>query len=297
MSVSVLVTGGTGFIGRRLTSRLLHDGHRVVALVRAGRERALPPDAEPLVLPSNQMELRRAVEAAEVMTCAHLAAYFVVEPAAADVAALVQANVALTAAVADACAAANVERLVFTGTVWQNASGPAYEPMSLYAATKQAACDVLTHFAKNTALAVDVLKLADTYGPGDTRRKALNVLLDAASSGDPLGMSPGEQILDLVHVDDVVEALVLLLGTSRADAEACGDWALGSGRPLPLREVAAMVGQVTGRRLEISWGERPYRLREQFSPWRAGSPPPTWHPRVTLEDGIAALWAQLDQGT
>ncbi|HEX6746821.1 MAG TPA: NAD(P)H-binding protein [Longimicrobium sp.] len=48
MTREVFVTGGTGYIGRRLVAELLARGHRVRALVRRGSEAKLPPGAEPV---------------------------------------------------------------------------------------------------------------------------------------------------------------------------------------------------------------------------------------------------------
>ncbi|HEY7113632.1 MAG TPA: NAD(P)H-binding protein [Thermoanaerobaculia bacterium] len=45
----IFMTGGTGYIGRRLIPLLLARGHRVRALVRHGSERKLPEGAEPIV--------------------------------------------------------------------------------------------------------------------------------------------------------------------------------------------------------------------------------------------------------
>ncbi|HEX8244404.1 MAG TPA: NAD(P)H-binding protein, partial [Longimicrobium sp.] len=46
MHRNVFVTGGTGYIGRRLVAELLARGHAVRALVRHGSEGKLPPGAE-----------------------------------------------------------------------------------------------------------------------------------------------------------------------------------------------------------------------------------------------------------
>jgi uncharacterized protein YbjT (DUF2867 family) len=43
---TVFITGGTGYMGRRLIQQLLQRGHRVIALIRAGSEGKVPPDAE-----------------------------------------------------------------------------------------------------------------------------------------------------------------------------------------------------------------------------------------------------------
>jgi uncharacterized protein YbjT (DUF2867 family) len=48
MQAAVFITGGTGYIGRRLTPQLLARGHAVRALVRPGSESKLPPGATPV---------------------------------------------------------------------------------------------------------------------------------------------------------------------------------------------------------------------------------------------------------
>lgn len=207
---------------------------------------------------------------------------------AGDVGDLVASNIGLTAALADAAVAAGVRHFLTMGTVWQHAAGPDYRPVSLYAATKQAAEDVLRHFSVNEGLPVSVLKLPDTYGPGDTRRKALDLLLDAAWTGSSLGMSPGEQLLDLVHVRDVVGAISTVL--SAPAEQRPGSWVLSSGEPLTLSALADRVAGVTGRPVPVTWGARPYRRVEAFRPWDAGPVLPGWAPHTHLDDGIAELW-------
>ena len=49
MTRQVFVTGGTGYVGRRLVAELLARGHAVRALVRPGSEAKLPRGAEPIV--------------------------------------------------------------------------------------------------------------------------------------------------------------------------------------------------------------------------------------------------------
>ena len=45
----VFITGGTGYVGRPLISRLLQRGHEVRALVRPGSEKKLPPGSQPIL--------------------------------------------------------------------------------------------------------------------------------------------------------------------------------------------------------------------------------------------------------
>ncbi|HEX5725640.1 MAG TPA: NAD(P)H-binding protein [Longimicrobiaceae bacterium] len=60
--MDVFITGGTGYIGRRLIPELSARGHAVRALARPGSERKLPPGCE--VVPGNALD--RATFAARV---------------------------------------------------------------------------------------------------------------------------------------------------------------------------------------------------------------------------------------
>jgi nucleoside-diphosphate-sugar epimerase len=285
---AVLVTGATGFLAGHLVPELARSGRRVVL----GARRPVRGSRLPWVdITARPEQLRAGLAVHDVVDCVHLAARFVAEHAPEDVAELVASNIGLSARIADALAASQGARMVTAGTVWQHADGPAYRPVSLYAATKQASQDVLEHYAVNAGVDVRVLKLPDTYGPGDTRRKALDLLLETARSGEPLGMSPGEQLLDLVHARDVARGLLCSLEAEPMPQTR--SWALTSGRPLTLRALAARVASVTGRPVPVQWGVRPYRAVEAFAPWQAGKAPPGWAPTTTLEDGIAEMWRRI----
>ena len=91
-----------------------------------------------------------------------------------------------------------------TGSYSQHYGGRAYSPVSLYAATKQAFQDILQFYCEVRGLRAVTLELPDTYGPDDKRPKLFSLLDRVARSGETLQMSPGEQLLDLLHVDDVV---------------------------------------------------------------------------------------------
>ena len=55
------------------------------------------------------------------------------------------------------------------------------------------------------------LKLCDTYGPWDTRTTILALFKRIAETGEELAMSPGEQQIDLWHIDDVIAGFRVLI--------------------------------------------------------------------------------------
>lgn len=288
--MSVLVTGATGFIGGHLARRLLLAGETVHVLIREGSNRAvLPPSARPAVHDGTATGLVALLRATQPDCVYHLAGRFVDRHRPEDISGLIADNVTLGAMLAEAMTAAGCARLVVAGTSWQH-FGPADAPANLYAATKIAQEALLRFYVEACGLRVIVLKLFDSYGPGDRRGKIWSRLAQLAPDAPPLAMSPGEQRIDLVHVDDVAAAFQLA-GARLADGQVAGmeSYAVSSGDARPLREIVALMARLAGRPIPVAWGGRPYRPREVMQPWEGGRRLPGWAPRIGLEAGLAAL--------
>lgn len=289
----VLVTGASGFIGMNLARRLLREGFEVHAVLRAGSDRSGLEQLHCHLHDGSTEGLADIVRAAAPQAVFHLASLFLAQHRPQDIAPLVQSNVLFSTQLADAMVRNGVTRLVNAGTSWQHYGNQDYNPVCLYAALKQAFEAVLRYYVEADGLKVVTLKLFDTYGPGDGRPKLLNLLERTARAGTRLAMSPGGQLIDLVYIDDVLDAFMGALGRLEAGAVAgMEEYGVSSGAPLPLRDVAAVFAQVTGLALDIEWGGRAYRPREVMVPWTAYRSLPGWQPKVALEAGIALAVAR-----
>lgn len=292
---TALVTGATGYVGSKLCERLLVEGWQVHVMVRA-TGRSLPAALREVVTHrydgSNQ-SLLEAVSAAQPSVVFHLASLFIAEHRTEQVTDLIHSNVLFGTQLAEACARSGVRRFINTGTSWQHYRSDAYDPVCLYAATKQAFEDILDFYANAFDMRVVTLKLFDTYGPGDPRPKLVNLLLKTLHSGEPLGMSPGEQLLDLVHIDDVTRAFSLcaqhLLRNQAPQPHE--RYAVSSGKPLSVRQLVALLELLSGKRLNVTFGARPYRGREVMQPWTDGAWLPGWRPEMEMALGLAAVLA------
>jgi nucleoside-diphosphate-sugar epimerase len=286
---TALVTGATGFVGAHLVRRLAAAGWDVHALVRPRSDlgRLGPSVAHTHTHDGTTEGLIGIVGAARPGIVIHLASLFLAQHTPADVARLVASNVLFGTQLAEAMARHGVTRLLNTGTAWQHFENRDYSPVNLYAATKQAFDAVLQYYVEAHGLRAVTLELYDTYGPDDPRPKLLTLLRQTASGQRLLAMSPGEQLLDLVHIDDVTEAYWLAAECLLADrVEGHERYAVSSGAPRPLRDVVAVFEEAAGVSVPIRWGGRPYRPREVMRPWDRGRPVPGWRPRVGLLDGF-----------
>lgn len=289
-----LVTGTTGYIGSNLTKRLVAEGWDVHIVVRTNtRLDALDPIHPLITVHRHDGSTRGMIQLvgdARPDVVFHLASLFLAQHRPEDVEALISSNLLFSTQLAEAMAANQVKHLINTSTSWQHYENAEYNPVNLYAATKQAFEDILAYYIDAHGLRVMTLALFDTYGPDDPRPKLFHLLNKAAKSGEPLDMSAGEQMIDLVYIDDVVEAYLLaakrLLEGKVSQHET---YAVSSGHPLPLKELVQLYAEVTKQTVNVNWGARPYRYREVMVPWSRGVAIVGWMPRIKLIDGLRGI--------
>jgi nucleoside-diphosphate-sugar epimerase len=223
----------------------------------------------------------------------HLASTVITDYVAVDVEPLIRSNILFGTQLLEAIVVAGVSVIVNTGTISQHYEGREYSPVYLYAATKQAFQDVLQFYCEARGLHAVTLELPDTYGPGDRRPKLLAALARAARTGETLALTPGEQFLDLLHVDDVVHGYeVAADGLLTGDLPSPSRYRLSSGSLVRLKDVVELYREATGHTVSVAWGGRPYRVREVMEPNSPVPILPEWQPCISLKDGLVALDAE-----
>ena len=205
----LLVTGATGFIGRRLIPAALATGHEAMLLLREQHRvgQALPA---PLAsLPAVYADLRdregtrRAVEAAAPEAVLHLAAAGVTAPfLPADEA--VAHNVLGTIHLLEA-SAHMATRIVVARTPGER------EALNVYAASKAAAWQFCRMAVRTRGLPIVGAMIFQAYGPGQAAHNLIPAAMAAARAGANFKMTPGNQVRDWIYVDDVVEGLLAAL--------------------------------------------------------------------------------------
>lgn len=285
-----LVTGATGYIGSNLAKRFVAEGWDVHVIVRpTAKLDALDP-----ILPSitihrhdgSTSDMIRLVGNVRPDVVFHLASLFLAQHRAEDVEALISSNLLFSTQLAEAMAANQVKHLINTSTSWQHYENAEYNPVNLYAATKQAFEDILAYYIDAHGLRVMTLALFDTYGPDDHRPKLISLLWKTALNQEALAMSPGGQLIDLVHIEDVIDAFLHSADLVIEQHEGHMRYGISSGKPIRLIDLVAAFEEVTGLKLPIAWGSRLYRPREVMVPWTNYMTLPGWEPRVPFAKGI-----------
>jgi len=215
----------------------------------------------------------------------HLATDYQRHDDSSKVASMVDANIRFGSLVLDAASARPGCEVVVAGSHFQFAGGPG-RPASFYAATKNALCKIADYLQEARGLRWVQPVIYDVYGPGDTRPKLVNVLVDRVTAGESVRLPEPEPLHHFVYVDDVVAGLVAAAGDLRSDRSSSGSSVFLTSDELKApSDVLGAVAGVLGVEPLISPEHYELPPRSIVRPFE-GPRPDGWQPTVTLLEGI-----------
>ena len=252
----VLLTGGTGFIGRQVARELLARGQDVeIVSSRADAvvdERATLTQADLL----DPAQRARAVASATPTELVHLA--WDLQPGQVWDSLMnvrwVEASLGLLREFAEA----GGRRAVFAGTfseygpdggVCSESSTP-LAPSNLYGVCKNALRAVSMEAAEELGLSIAWARIFSAYGPFEHPRRLVASVARDLLMGKPAPVSHGTQVRDYLYTPDIGSGLTAIL-----ESDVTGPVNVGSGDGRTLREIVETIGEITGRSDLLRFGE------------------------------------------
>ena len=295
-----LVLGGNGFIGTHLVDGLLEEGWPVRIYDRStNRFRATPRSAEYVEGElGNHGLIREAVEGMEVVF--HFVSTTIPKTSNDDPIYDVRSNLVDALQLLESCVEAGVRKVVFAssgGTVYGRprkvpvTENHPTDPITSYGIVKLAVEKYLGLFEHLHGLDYAALRISNPYGPYQDpvgQQGVVPVFLNRLRTGQPVTIwGDGSVVRDYLYVSDLVEALKLAAqsGTRQRILN------VGSGRGTSLKELVAIIAEVTGERPTV-----------EYVPGRALDAPANvldvtrareelgWNPTTDLTEGIERTW-------
>lgn len=252
----VLVTGGSGFIGARLTRRLVAEGaevHVLTSAVSAVYPVRLVDLKDRVTLHGGNLADRSAmdavVRAARPQYVFHLGAYTHVLKSWSRVDECIQTNIQGTLNLLQALDGA-YERFIFTST--SEVYGPidvpfredaAVAPASPYSVSKYAAERYCRMLASGKGWPIIIVRPFNAYGPGQTPDRVIPEIVVRALRGEPIRMTAGRQTREFNFVDDLADGFLAAATVPGVEGDVFN---LGSGEEVTMRDLAATVTELLG---------------------------------------------------
>lgn len=298
--MTVLVTGGAGFIGSNLVARLISQGEdvRVLDDMSSGKRENLPVNADLVEGDvSDEGVVRRALAGVEVVF--HLAARTSVARSVEDPLATDMVNTHGTLAVLKASADAGVRRVVCasSSSVYGGAASlPSPEsaqllPRSPYAVSKLAGEHYCRVFYELYGLETVSLRYFNVFGPKQRPDSAyaavVPLFVRALSRGErPVIHGDGHQSRDFTFVEDVSEAN-LAAAAAPAGVAAGEAFNIAAGHSHSLLELLETLGHLIGTiPRPVHTEPRPGDVRHSQADVDAARQALGFEARVSFEEGL-----------
>lgn len=276
-----IITGASGFVGSNLARYLVKNKWEIILIVRKHSNLSIINDiVDKIIIYRYDGSIEKLVsffkeQKADVVF--HLASLFIAEHNTKDVDNLIDSNLRFGLHILEAMSKSDTKLFVNTGTSWQHYNNEEYNPVDLYAATKEAFEKLLRYYTEAEGIRSVILTLFDTYGENDPRPKLINLLKKFADEKKVLDMSPGGQSINLVHVDDVVKAFLksyeYLLSNKHIKERK---FFVANKEYISLQKLISIFENVSGKNIIINWGAKPYRKREVMTQLKSFKVVPNW---------------------
>lgn len=256
MNESILVTGGSGFVGSAVIKRLNRENRAVLAAGRQGQDAGLPVETVRLPSLSELGPLNERLNSIETIVHCAARAHIMKDEMADPLAEYRKVNVEGTLNLAHQAAVAGVRRFVFISSIKVNGEqtplGRPYSaedvaaPEDPYGVSKREAEQALQQLAEDTGMELVIIRPPLVYGPGVKGNFASMIRL--VEKGVPMPLGAVHNKRSLVGLDNLVDLIIMCIDHPAAANQV---FLAGDGHDLSTTELLRGVAEAVGRPIRL----------------------------------------------
>jgi UDP-glucose 4-epimerase len=293
--VKVLVLGGNGFIGSNLVERLVAEGHRVRIYDRSpSRLNVLGQKVEQQNGNFNDItSISQALHDIDIVF--HLISGSIPSTSNLSPADDARDNLVDTIGLLECMRKIGITRIVYMssgGTIYGNSNKDlineehSLNPNCSYGIVKLAVEKYLMMYQRLYDFEPVILRVSNPYGPWQSKvgiHGLIGTLLSKAISNERVDIwGDGEVVRDYIHIKDVIEACINVMGS-----KSTGIFNIGSGVGHSVNEVLKMVEEVTQSKLDVKYSKRrDFDVKKIVLDISNAKKVLNWAPKIAIKDGI-----------
>ena len=299
----ILVSGGAGFIGSHLCTRLINDGHEVICLDNffTGSK-----DNIAHLMGNHHFEVVRhdvtypySAEVDEIynLACPASPIHYQHDP-------IQTAKTSVMGAINMLGLAMRLDAKVLQASTSEVYGDPIVHPQpehywgnvnpvgyrSCYDEGKRCAETLFMDYHRQNDVRVKIIRIFNTYGPRmlpNDGRVVSNFVLQALNNEDITIYGDGTQTRSFQYIDDLIEGMIRMMET---EDDFTGPVNLGNPNEFSIQELAEMIIAMTGSSSKIVFKSLPNDDPKQRQPdITLAKKKLGWEPTIELEDGLSRM--------
>jgi nucleoside-diphosphate-sugar epimerase len=263
MLKNILITGGTGFIGRNLIEKLKED-YNLIVIGRKEVKESLGYKYYKCDVAKLQ-DIDNVFKNEKIDQVIHLATYYTPFHKKEDISIMIDTNVKGINNILELALLYKVEKVINTGSCFEYGNSneilkekDIVDPWNLYATTKILAEDIINYYCKKGLNAI-TLRLFPPFGLWDNPNKLIPFVIKSALKNKEIPLTFGEQKWDYTYSKDIAEAYRLALQTTIKGHEIIN---ISNNNPISLKEIVEKIIGYTYSKSKVLFGAVPYRENE-----------------------------------
>lgn len=232
---TIVITGGTGFIGAVLINKLIDQGYDVI---NVGRELSVTLDCRFTTTTWEKIELHLSELNVQPLAIIHCSTYYA--RGNDDYSSAVYANIFLPTKMLDIASSAGIKRFINVDSYYTKTRN-IYSRFSQYCITKNTFKDIGEEIACRKGISFITGRLEHVYGPGDKDKFIPWLVSSIKNNTSEINLSYCNQLRDFVYVDDVANALIKMAIEVDKPDPASFEVEIGTGLETSIRDFVQLL--------------------------------------------------------
>ncbi len=161
---------------------------------------------------------------------------------------------------------------------------------SAYVKSKKEFLENAKKVTKDSKTKLINLVIFQMYGPDDHDHKFIPFIIKKLRAGKSIDLTPGEQKRDFIYVDDVAQAFASVIKNIDS-LENFGQFEIGSGHSKSIKKVVEVLKREIKSKSNLNWGALPYRENEIMNSVAdiKNNTKTNWKAKTSLDDGLQKI--------
>lgn len=252
--IKIIVTGSTGFIGSNLLDYLsLNKKYKIFLINRKGVTKK-NKNIYYFKYDGKINNLIKFFKKSKPDIVIHLATNFISNHNENQISELISSNILFGNQILEAMSQSNCKNIINFGTYFQKYKTYTYNPVNLYAATKEAFEKILKYYYEIHKISNITLIIFDTYGIKDKRKKLIDTLIVKSLTGKSINLTDGKQILDLTYIDNIILNIEFSLKYLFLSKKNISKNFYITGHRYSIRKIVSLISNVSKKKIKANFG-------------------------------------------